>query len=45
MAFYFSMDKMIVGVVLESRGFIIRKTWGRILVQPYVSLEDLGQIL
>lgn len=45
MAFIFPVDKMIVGVVLKSRGFVVIKTWGRILVQPYVSLEDLGQLL
>lgn len=42
MAFIFPVDKMIVGIVLKSRGFVVIKTWGRILVQPHVSLEDLG---
>lgn len=33
-----------MGVVLKSRGFVVRKTWGSVLVQLYISLEDLGQV-
>lgn len=39
------VDEVIcVGVVLKSRGFVVKKTSGRILLQPYISPEDLGQL-